>query len=154
MSFKKNIFSIVLVFILTFFLSSQVEANTDIKSGISVYNENLSVKLLETSHSSGHSFYINSNRRYGKKTHTYFSFGLRYYLEDHHRNSPFISGEFHSFDNDWFYRIGGGYRFDNMTFEAGMRNYGTSKIYLGFSFDYSWQNNTSGHIKIDKVFTD
>ncbi|MFW5981087.1 MAG: hypothetical protein ACOCRU_00765 [bacterium] len=123
----------------------------DLKSGVSVYNDNVGVKVLETSSELGYSFYINSNKRYGKENYSYFSFGLRYYLEDNYRVSPFITGEFHSFNNEFFYKIGGGYRFENLIIEGGYRNYGSNKVYLGLSFDYSWQEgNTYGHIKFQK----
>ncbi|MEJ6950840.1 hypothetical protein [Natronospora cellulosivora (SeqCode)] len=144
---------LLLVFLITGILlvgKSNTEA-AEFKSGVSIYNDNYSVKVLEISPQTGHSFYINSNKRFGKESYSYLSFGLRYYLDDNYRISPFITGEFHSFDNDFFYRIGGGYRLGSLILEGGYRNYGSNNIYFGLSLDYSWQQgSTYGHIKIRK----
>jgi hypothetical protein len=141
------------LFILLFcaFNVSNLKA-ADIKSGVVLSSEDMGVKILETTHQSGYSFYINSKIRNDIEKQTYFSFGMRYYLNKRIDYSPFVSAELFSFDNECLFKIGGGYRTNHLVFEAGYKNFGPINIYFGLSFDFTWgtrERYSFNHIHID-----
>jgi len=139
---KKYILLFLFIISTLVFFNQTIMAG-DYSSGITLSNEDVGVKVLETTSASGYSFYVNSKVRSNVETHTYFSFGLRYYLDRNIYQSPFISTEFFSYDRLWLYKIGGGYRTRNLLFELGYKNYGPGNIYFGMSFDFNWRDRQS-----------
>ncbi len=145
MNKKKIIILLFFIFLGSVIFIDNIKA-ADLKSGLTLSNEeDVSVKLLETTHHSGYSFYINSKVRKDTEKHTYFSFGMRYYLDKRIYYSPFVSAELYSFDNECLFKIGGGYRTNHLIFEAGYRNFGPTNIYFGLSFDFTWTNQERYH---------